>query len=187
MENKEKNPFDDIPRSHWCILTELEPWEIPLLVIRKHWIFLVKLSSLLFILIGIFFAVIFMGSLSGLSSLIIWLTALWISMVWIQYVFVQWINNELDILVVTNKRVIEYDQVTFLNRKITQASIDQIQEVRASTSGIIGNLLRYGDMVIKTAGDASDFQLTAIPRALETSRIIHSLIDEYRHNLGDKK
>jgi uncharacterized membrane protein YdbT with pleckstrin-like domain len=73
--------------------------------------------------------------------------------------------------------------VKFLNRKIAQASIDQVQEVQASTSGIIGNVLRYGDMVIKTAGDASDFQLTTISRALETSRVIHTLIDEYRHNL----
>jgi hypothetical protein len=108
-------------------------------------------------------------------------------MIGIQYVFVQWLNNELDILIVTNKRIIEYDQVKFLNRKISQASIDQVQEVKASTSGIVGNVLRYGDMVIKTAGEASDFQLTSIPKALETSRIIHTLIDEYRHNLGDKK
>jgi len=187
MEDTQKNPFDDIPRSHWCVLTELEPWEIPLLVIRKHWIILVQLTILLLILIGIFSAIIFIGNLSSLSPLLMWLTALWIGMIWIQYIFVQWLNNELDILVVTNKRIIEYDQVKFLNRKISQASIDQVQEVRASTSGIIGNVLRYGDMVIKTAWDASDFQLTAISRALETSRIIHAMIDEYRHNLGDKR
>jgi len=58
-------------------------------------------------------------------------------MIGIQYIFVQWLNNELDILIVTNKRIIEYDQIKFLNRKISQASIDQVQEVRASTSGIM--------------------------------------------------
>ncbi len=187
MEDKPKNPFDNIPNSHWCILTELEPGEIPLMVIRKHWIILVQVILLLTILVGIFFAIIFLGTMSGISPLLIWITGLWISMVGIQYVFVQWINNELDILVVTNKRIIEYDQVKFLNRKISQASIDQVQEVRASTSGIIWNVLRYGDMMIKTAWDASDFQLTTISRALETSRVIHTLIDEYRHNLGNKK
>lgn len=51
----------------------------------------------------------------------------------------------------------------------------------------MGNLLRYGAITVKTAGDASDFILSKIPHALETSRIIHSLIDQYRHNLGDKK
>lgn len=58
-------------------------------------------------------------------------------MIGMQYVFVQWLNNELDILIVTNRRVIEYDQVKFLDRKISQASIDQVQEVRASTSGLV--------------------------------------------------
>jgi len=106
-------------------------------------------------------------------------------MVGLQYVFVQWSNNEFDIFIVTNKRIIEYEQVKLLNRKMSQASIDQVQEVRASTTGFFGNVLRYGDMVVKTAGDASDFQLKTIPKALETSRIIHTLIDEYRHNLGD--
>lgn len=136
-------------------------------------------------LCGIFAAIIFSGKFANLPPLLTWLSALGVGMIGLQYVFVQWTNNELDILIVTNKRIIEYDQVKFLNRKISQASIDQVQEVRASTSGILGNILRYGDMTIKTAGDASDFQLTAIPRALESSRIIHTLIDEYRHNLGD--
>jgi len=48
-------------------------------------------------------------------------------------------------------------------------------------------VLHYGDIVIKTAGEASDFQLTTIPKALEISRIIHTLIDAYRHNLGGRK
>lgn len=183
----EQNPFDKIPRSHWCVLAELEQWEVPLLVIRKHWMILLQLSILIVILIGIFVSIILAGKFTNLPPLFTWLTALWIAMIGLQYIFVQWLNNELDILVVTNKRIIEYDQVKFLNRKISQASIDQVQEVRASTSWIIGNLLRYGDMVIKTAWEASDFQLTTIPNALETSRIIHTLIDEYRHNLWDKK
>ncbi len=108
-------------------------------------------------------------------------------MLGIQFVFVQWLNNELNIFIVTNKRIIEYDQVKFLNRRILQASLDQIQEVEASTEGFFSNILRYGQIVIKTASDPSDFELTTIPRALENSQIIHTLIDEYRHSLNEKK
>ncbi len=105
-------------------------------------------------------------------------------MIGIQYVFVQWLNLELDLLIVTNKRIIEYDQVKFLDRKISQASIDQIQEVHATTSGLFGNILRFGNLSITTASDVGDFQLTNIPMAMETARIIHTMIDGYRHNLG---
>jgi hypothetical protein len=163
----EKNPFDDIPRSHWCVLAELEEWEIPVLVIRKHWIILVEVTVLIFILFGILIAIVTAGRLSNISPLFTWLTVLWIAMIGIQYIFIQWLNNELDMLIVTNKRIIEYEQVTLLNRKTSQASLDQIQEVKASTSGIVGNTLRYGNITIQTAWDASDFQLTAIPKALE--------------------
>lgn len=183
----DNNPFDDIPSSHWCILTELEQWEIPLLVVRKHWIVLIELWVLLFILFGICSAIILFGQFISMPPLVAWLTSMWVGMIGIQYIFVQWLNNELDILIMTNKRIIEYEQVKFLNRKISQASIDQVQEVRASTSGLLGNILRYGDMIIKTAGEASDFQLISVPKALETSRIIHAFIDEYRHELGNAK
>ncbi|MEI6711334.1 MAG: hypothetical protein WCK88_03840 [bacterium] len=62
-------------------------------------------------------------------------------MVGIQFIFVQWINIELDIFIITNKRLIEYDQTRFLNRRILQASIDQIQEVEAATEGLFSNII----------------------------------------------
>lgn len=41
--------------------------------------------------------------------------------------------------------------------------------------------------MIKTAsdssGDVSDFNMTHIPEPIDTSRLIHSFIDEYRHSL----
>ncbi len=184
---KKKNPFDNIPGSHGCIITELEEWEEPILVVRKHWIVLLQPIIGTWVFWGLFFIILLIGDFGNIPTLLTWLTALGSSMFGLQYVYVQWLNNELDILVLTNKRIIEYDQLKFLSRKISQASIDQVQEVRASTSWLIGNIMRYWDIVIKTAGDASDFQLKTIPHALETSRVIHTRIDEYRHNLWDKK
>ena len=71
-----------------------------------------------------------------------------------------------------------YEQVNFLDRKLYQAGLSQIQEVNASTSGILGNILNYGDMIIMTAGEASNFHLYRVREALETSRIIHNYISE---------
>lgn len=52
----------------------------------------------------------------------------------LQYIFVHWVNNELDLLIVTNRRIIAYDQIKFLDRKMSQTTIDLVQEVNASTS-----------------------------------------------------
>lgn len=107
-------------------------------------------------------------------------------MVGMLYIFVNWVNDELDILILTNKRIIALEQIRFLDRKLSQASIDQVQEVNASTSGFLGNVLHYGNLSIQTAGDASDFHLSQISESLSTSRIVHRFIDEHRHEL-DKK
>lgn len=52
----------------------------------------------------------------------------------LQYIFIEWVNNELDILLLTNRRIISYDQVKFLDRKMSQTTIDNVQEVNASTA-----------------------------------------------------
>lgn len=181
----EKNLFDDLPGSHGCNITDLADWETPLLVIRKHWIAHVWLGTLVCILIGICIAIFFLGQFWSISPLFLWLTILWFFMIGIQYVFVQWINIELDILIITNKRVIEYDQVDFLNRKISQASIDQIQEVHASTSGLFGNIFQFGSLTITTAADAWDFHVKNIPRAMETASTIHTLIHGFCHEVKE--
>jgi len=70
---------------------------------------------------------------------------------------------------------------------MSQTTIDLVQEVNASTSGLLGNILHYGNLMIKTASDSSndvsDFNMTYIPQPIETSRLIHNFIDEYRHSL----
>lgn len=58
-------------------------------------------------------------------------------MVGLQYIFVHWVNNELDLLIITSRRIVSYDQVNFLDRKMSQTTIDLVQEVNSSTSGLL--------------------------------------------------
>lgn len=58
-------------------------------------------------------------------------------MIGLQYIFVHWVNNELDLLIVTDRRIISYDQVNFLDRKMSQTTIDLVQEVNSSTTGLL--------------------------------------------------
>lgn len=62
------------------------------------------------------------------------LTIIGMAMIGTQYIFVQWVNQELDLLIVTNRRIICFDQVKFLDRKMTQTTIDLVQEVSSSTA-----------------------------------------------------
>ena len=170
-----------------CVGITLESNEELYLVIRKHWIILLETFIFLWILWIIVVSLYFVGEFSRIPLLFTITTILWVIMISIQFIFVHWVNNELDLLIVTNRRIISFDQVKFLDRKMSQTTIDLVQEVNASTSGLLWNILHYGNMMIKTASDSasnvSDFNMTHVPDPIETSRSIHGFIDEYRHSL----
>ncbi len=174
-----------------CIGVALEPNEELFMVIRKHWIFLVQISIFLVILVLICWATFFIGNFSGIPMIFTITTIIGFAMIGLQYIFVQWVNYELDLLIITSRRIISYDQIKFLSRKMSQTTIDLVQEVNASTSGILGNLFHYGTLVIRTASDTandlSDFNMTLIPEPIETSRELHNFIDAYRHSLDPNK
>lgn len=170
-----------------CVGIALESNEELYMVVRKHWIILVETFIFLAMLVGMCFGIYLIATFAGLPTLFTAITIIGVCMVSLQYIFVHWVNNELDLLIITNRRIISYDQVRFLDRKMSQTTIDLVQEVNASTSWLLGNILHYGNLMIKTAsdssGDVSDFNMTHIPEPIDTSRLIHSFIDEYRHSL----
>lgn len=172
-----------------CVGITLESNEELYLVIRKHWIILIEIWFFILILSALCGWVFFAGNFAQIPTIFLVLTIVGMLMVWLQYIFVHWVNNELDLLIVTNRRIISYDQIKFLDRKMSQTTIDLVQEVNASTSWLLWNLLHYGNIMVKTASDSasnvSDFNMTQISDPIETSRAIHGFIDEYRHSLNE--
>ncbi|MBP7806196.1 hypothetical protein KA057_00780 [Candidatus Gracilibacteria bacterium] len=174
-----------------CVGITLESNEELFMVVRKHWIILVETFIFLAMLTGMCVGIYFICAFAGVPTIFTILTLIGVCMISLQYIFVHWVNNELDLLIITNRRIISYDQIRFLDRKMSQTTIDLVQEVNSSTSGLLGNILHYGNLMIKTAsdsaGDVSDFNMTHIPEPINTSRLIHSFIDEYRHSLDSNE
>jgi hypothetical protein len=181
MHNKEKADA----KVRECVGITLENNEELFMVVRKHWVILVQTFlyvSMLFVMCWGTYIIMSFARIPDIFNII---TIIGLIMLGVQYIFVQWVNNELDLLVITNRRIISYDQIKFLDRKMSQTTIDLVQEVNASTSGLIWNIFHYGNLIMKTAsdstGDLSDFNMSLIPEPIETSRLIHNFIDEHRH------
>ncbi len=174
---------------HECVGINLETNEQLYLVVRKHWIILVATFFFLLMLSLLCIWIYFIGIFSGIPIIFILLTIIGLVMIGLQYIFVHWVNKELDLLIVTNRRIICFDQVKFLDRKMTQTTIDLVQEVSSSTAWLFWNVLSYGNLMIKTASDTSadrsDFHISEIADPIGTSKIIHGYIDEFRHSLDN--
>lgn len=114
-----------------------------------------------------------------------------ISIFWIMFltfILIDWINDELDIIIVTDSRVISIEQISALSRNVTECSLDRVQEVNAHTSGIFQTIFKFGDVHIRTASETSNMIVKYAPEPIENSRRINNIIQEYRNkHMGDIK
>ena len=94
--------------------------------------------------------------------------------------------------VISNNRVIGIEQISFLNRTVSECSLWQVQEVNSSTSWLFANLLNYGTLSIQTAWNQTTLKMNFAPDSMQEARKILNIVDNYRdkqnmNKLSDNK
>lgn len=163
------------------------PNEQILLFVRRHWFTLwpAYLTVGLLILLIISFIVVFYSlgvdqflvsiNLAVSSTKIFWLIILMLILALDLFLFLSWMQYYLDITIVTNRRVIDIEQLSLFKRRIVAADLVSIQDVRAEVRGIFGTLLDLGTVFIQTAGEAPNFELRDLPHPSSMVRQITSI------------
>ncbi len=146
-------------------------------VVRRHWFTLlvqgtelVVLFALPFILSAVLKSSFFTNNMSEIivvlpvvdPKIISFLWSLWFLVLWYR-LFSVWTMYYLDKWVITNKRIISIDQVTFFNRKVSNFRIDRIQDITTKVEGLIETFVDFGDITIQTAGEAGSFTMKNVP------------------------
>ena len=151
------------PRFSW-----LEAGELPLKVLRKHFfafldrvILSVSIFALLTVVGLVFLAVgggrgafqvagglLIVGAVVPLGSIL--------------YFYIDWRN---DIYILTNRRVAHRERVgaLLIREQFSAAPLQAIQNVQVSQVGILGRVLKFGDLIIETAGAAGQVVFRSIP------------------------
>jgi Bacterial PH domain len=163
------------------------------MIIHRHWIILVfKSLYFLGLIITTLLAFTFKDEIIDVGDAIFWTgeAVFWWGMCifWIMYltfIYLNWLNDELDLFVITNIRIIGVDQESSLTRTISECSLDRVQEVNAQISGVFQTIFSYGKMHIHTASEHSDMTVTFAPDPVENARKINNIIQEYRSSHGD--
>ncbi|MBC7228246.1 MAG: cyclic nucleotide-binding domain-containing protein [Thermoflexales bacterium] len=159
------------PRFSW-----LEPGELPMKVLRKHpftlvdrAILSVSIVVLLAVVGGVFLAVgggntafqiagglLIVGATVPLGSIL--------------YFYIDWRN---DVYILTNRRVVHRERVgaLLIRENFSAAPLQAIQNVQISQIGPLGRLLRFGDLVIETAG-AGQVVFRSIPDPWNVQQMI---------------
>lgn len=80
---------------------------------------------------------------------------------------------------VTDRNVIQVVQKGLLNRKISQLSLANVEDVTSEQRGIFSNMFNYGTLVVETAGEQANFNFSFCPNPHRVAKIILEAKDEF--------
>lgn len=154
------------------------------LLIRKHWIIDVKIFSI-FVIIGVLplLLVTFLGEVLWKSNqgdlFLIYVLASLVYLLFIMlFVYIRWLNEELDLVIVTNERIVSHDQIDLFHRQISEAHVEDIQDVKGIEKGLVGHLFHFGRVEITTASNDLFFSIENVANPHEMTRALLDVRDE---------
>lgn len=151
-----------------------------ILTIRRHYITLI--FTTLYILAGAIILILLFSFKTDISAMlsekIFYLIVSIFVIIFSSVIFMIFINTELDILFVTNKKIIYHEQISFLSRQVVEFDHKNIQEIRFKISGLLPNIFGYGELSILTAGNDKKITFPYTKNPQETIAKINAIIQE---------
>lgn len=153
---------------------------------RKHWIVLIGNIVIFFVFIGIiiFISFHFEGIYEFFSreSLFVEIMAVLTIGLFTAYIhkfFLGMIRYYLDIVVITNYRIVQIDKSLYLRDEKDAIDLPKIQDIQKSQYGIIKKILNFGELVITLSSTATTKTISLIPNPEYYFKKINQLKREY--------
>jgi len=152
-----------------------DPQEKVLLLLRKHPVTNVRWILISFVMIISFPFAAIVTPIQYLPNSF----QLVIQLVWYLFVFAIILEGFLgwffNVNLVTDERIVEVDFVNLIYREITDADIDDIQDVTVQIGGAIRTFFNYGDLIIQTASEVPRIVFESIPNPDDAAKILREL------------
>jgi len=96
------------------------------------------------------------------------------------FLYSYFIDFYLDVLIVTNDRLIDMEQHGLFARTVSEVDLYQIQDITSKCKGIFPTMFNYGDIVIQTAGTLPKFKINNIKNPHHIRKVLWDLVEEDR-------
>ena len=172
---------------------KLEQGEHLVLTARKHWlVFLLQNAGFIiaailpFVILGFMEAritpyLISRGLDSGEASSLIFFSVFAWELLILCVFAVSLTNYYLDIVFVTNKRIIDIDQRGLFARDLAIMPIEQMQDIKIQVFGILATLFGFGTLSIQTAGTEREIIIRGLRDPQGAKDIILSAYHKNKH------
>lgn len=117
------------------------------------WIFSILIPIFIFSIIESIEIITFSGNPNALLMIFVFT---WIFIVW-NFIFVEWTDYYLDILVITNKHLIDIEQKGLFVRDVAVTSLENVEDITTVITGFVATVIGYGDLKVQSAGAKTEF------------------------------
>ena len=146
---------------------QLEPGETVVAQTRRHWfiIFMQLFSLVMSALLPVILYWLITYSTKDYLAVnevtgvylpgLFFLYTIWLMIIWIG-IFTIWTNYYLDVLAITDRRIILINQKGFFRRNVSSFRLERLQDINVEINGLIATLLDFGTIEAQTAGHSEE-------------------------------
>lgn len=87
--------------------------------------------------------------------------------------FLIWFFN---IYLITDERVVDMDFYNLLFKKISEAKIENIEDITTSNNGLLQSIIDFGDIRIQTAAEIPEIQFERVPHPDQVAKFLSEMI-----------
>lgn len=87
----------------------------------------------------------------------------------------------LHAFVVTDQRIIDFDQTGFFHRTVSESRFDKIQDVSYTQNGLLQTFFRVGTLVIQTAGESANLEIDYVYQPEKLQKLLIQVQMEFLH------
>lgn len=161
-----------------------DPDEKILLLLRKHpitnirWILITLVLAISPIVLRYFPIFSFLPERFQFIAIISWY------LIVLAFVFEEFLSWFFSVFIITDERIIDVDFLNLIYRKISDANIDQIQDVTVQVGGPVRALFDFGSIKIQTAGEVPEIEFEDVPHPDKVARLLRELrVEEEKEKL----
>lgn len=155
-----------------------------ILILRKHQItnipWMLTAVVMLFApsVLGVFPILDFLPERFRFIGVVIWY------LITTAFVFEKFLTWYFNVNIITDERVFDVDFAHLTYREMTDANIDQIQDVTVRMGSVIRTVSNYGDVIIQTAAEIPQIEFIGVPEPDRVAKILRDLrVEEEKEKL----
>ena len=158
-----------------------EAKEKVILLLRQHWITQVgwMVTAMVMLLLPIILnwvpIIDFLPTNFRVIAVVIWYLLI------IAFIYEEFITWFFHVFIITDERVIDIDFYNLLYKEVSEAKIDNLEDVTYRQGGVFRALFDFGSVSMQTAGEQREFTIENVPEPNRVVKILNELKLEEEH------